>query len=199
VISAIVLAAGLARRFGSAKPLALFNGKQLVRHVVECFAGFDVIVVVPASATGYDAALAGTHARLVVNERPRGLSSSLRSGLAAINADTQAVLVALSDQPTIDRDVIELIVNEWSKTRAHIVAPVYRGERGHPVLFDAAVFPELHALRGDRGARKVIERDPGRVRLITVEREAPRDVDTPGDLAALNNPVAKRNRTQGTK
>jgi len=186
VVSAIVLAAGLARRFGSAKPLALYAGKPLVRCVVERFTGFDVVVVIPAPAADYDSALAGTHTRRVINERPiDGLSSSLRAGVAALDARTQAVLVALADQPTIERDVIESIVAEWHRTRALIVAPVYRGERGHPVLFDATVFPELRELTGDRGARDVIERDPGRVRLINVDREPPRDVDTPDDLAAL--------------
>ena len=191
MISAIVLAAGLARRFGSAKPLALYAGKPLVRCVVERFAGFDVVVVIPAPVADYDAALAGTSTRRVINERPSdGLSSSLRAGIAALDARTQAVLVVLADQPTIERDVIESIVAEWRNTRALIVAPVYRGERGHPVLFDAAVFPELRALTGDRGARDVIEREPGRVRLITVDREPPRDVDTPDDLEILNKRVA---------
>jgi molybdenum cofactor cytidylyltransferase len=190
VISAIVLAAGLARRFGSAKPLALYGGKPLVRCVVEQFTGFDVVVVIPAPAADYDAALAGASTRRVINERPSdGLSSSLRAGIAALDARTRAVLVALADQPTIDRDVIESIVAEWRNTRALIVAPVYRGERGHPVLFDATVFPELRELSGDRGARDVIERDPSRVRLISVDREPPRDVDTPDDLAILNDPT----------
>lgn len=191
VISAIVLAAGLARRFGSAKPLALYTGKPLVRCVVERFTGFDVVVVVPPPAADYDAALAGTSTRRVINERPSdGLSSSLRAGVAALDARTQAVLIALADQPTIERDVIESIVAEWRNTRALIVAPVYRGERGHPVLFDAAVFPELRELTGDRGAREVIERDPSRVRLIAVDREVPRDIDTPDDLEILNNRIA---------
>ncbi len=186
MISAIVLAAGLARRFGSAKPLALYAGQALVRHVVERFTGFDVIVVLPAPAADYHAALAGTRTRQVINERPSdGLSSSLQVGLAALDPRTQAVLIALADQPTITSDVVAAIVREWRETGAQIVAPVYRGERGHPVLFDAAVFPELRALTGDRGAREVIERDPSRVRLVPVDRDMPRDVDTPEDLAAL--------------
>ena len=69
MISAIVLAAGLARRFGSAKPLALYNGNPLVRCVVERFTGFDIVVVIPAPAADYEAALAGTSTRRVINER----------------------------------------------------------------------------------------------------------------------------------
>jgi molybdenum cofactor cytidylyltransferase len=193
VISAIVLAAGFARRFGSAKVLALHEGKPLVRHVVECLASAHVaetIVVVPP-APEYSAALATSGARIVENERAGdGMSSSLMLGLRAVDPRAKAVLVALADQPTVARDVVDLLVREWRRTRADIVAPNYRGERGHPVLFGAAVFPELRMLKGDRGARDVIERDRSRVHLVAVDRDPPRDVDSPDDLTALGQPRA---------
>jgi CTP:molybdopterin cytidylyltransferase MocA len=53
------------------------------------------------------------------------------------------------------------------------------------VLFAADVFAELSALRGDRGAREVIERDARRVRIVDVALPAPVDVDEPAALAAL--------------
>ena len=55
----------------------------------------------------------------------------------------------------------------------------------HPVLFDAALFPELLALDGDVGARAVIARDASRVVEVAIEWPAPRDVDTIEDLEAL--------------
>ncbi|MGQ0641903.1 MAG: nucleotidyltransferase family protein [Gemmatimonadaceae bacterium] len=188
MISAIVLAAGLARRFGSAKTLALYRAKPLVRHVVDCLALPDIhetIVVIPGLAE-YAAPLAQSGARLVMNERASdGMSSSLLVGLGSIDPRTQAILVALADQPTIAREVVLALIREWHTTRAHIVAPLYRGERGHPVLFDAAAFPELRMITGDRGARDVVDRDPSRVRLVALDREAPRDVDIPLDLESL--------------
>ena len=189
MICAIVLAAGLARRFGSGKTLAKYQGKALVRHVVDAVSGpevSDVLVVAPSPATGYADALAGSRARVVVNDRSdAGMSRSLLVGLDAIDAATEAVIIALADQPTIARSVVDSLVREWRTAKAEIVAPVYRGERGHPVLFNASVFPELKLLTGDRGAREVIERDPSRVRLIHIDADVPRDVDTPEDLAAL--------------
>lgn len=189
MLSAIILAAGQARRFGSAKPLALYEGRALVRHVVEVLDVSDVddlVVVVPSPGEPYGAALAGTRARTVVNEDPEeGMSRSLRVGLSALVATTEAMVVALADQPTIERTVVLTLIREWRRTRQHIVAPVYRGERGHPVLFGAAVWPELRTLVGDRGARDVFDRDPSRVLLVQVDRDMPRDVDTPDDLDAL--------------
>ncbi|MGH7696729.1 MAG: nucleotidyltransferase family protein [Gemmatimonadaceae bacterium] len=192
MISAIVLAAGLARRFGSEKPLALLDGKSLVRHVVDIVTlpeVADVIVVIPPSGGSYEQALAGSRARTVVNDQPAlGLSSSLGVGIRAIEHTSQAVLIALADQPTIDRAVVESIVREWRTTHALIVAPTYRGERGHPVLFDCAVFGELLSIEGDRGARELIERDASRVRLVTVDAAMPPDVDTAADLSKLALP-----------
>jgi molybdenum cofactor cytidylyltransferase len=95
------------------------------------------------------------------------------------------VIIALADQPTIAPSVVDSLVHEWRTAKVAIVAPLYRGERGHPVLFAASVFPELQLLTGDRGAREVIERDPTRVRLVRVDSDVPRDVDTREDLAAL--------------
>ncbi|HEY7566413.1 MAG TPA: nucleotidyltransferase family protein [Gemmatimonadaceae bacterium] len=189
MISAIVLAAGLARRFGSAKPLAKHKGKALVRHVVDAVSVpevSDVLVVAPAPATGFADALAGSRARVVINEHSdAGMSRSLLAGLDALDAATEAVIIALADEPTIARSVVESLVREWRTAKAEIVAPVYRGERGHPVLFNASVFPELKLLAGDRGARAIIESDPGRVRLVPVDADMPKDVDTREDLAGL--------------
>lgn len=191
MISAIVLAAGLARRFGGNKQLATYRGQPLVRHVVNCLhdaAVREVVVVVSQQQAAYLAALAGvaTPVRLVAVDQPElGMSHSLQRGLSALHPRTAAVLVALADQPTIPRSVVKSLVREWQTTKSMIVAPSYRGERGHPVLFDAAVFPELYAISGDRGARDVIDVDPSRVALVFIDADPPGDVDTPQDLAAL--------------
>lgn len=195
MLSGIVLAAGRARRFGSAKPLALYEGRPLVRHVVEVLDVPDVqelLVVVPTPEELYRAALVGTRARTLVNDQPdEGMSRSLRIALGALAPSTDAIVIALADQPTIERDVVESLIREWRRTHQHIIAPVYRGERGHPVLFDATTWPELRAVTGDRGARDVIDRDPRRVLLLPFDRDVPRDVDTPEDLAGLWRPRAQ--------
>jgi len=72
------------------------------------------------------------------------------------------------------------------------VAPLYRGVQGNPVLFAAAVFPELRALTGDRGARSVVEKDPARVALVSFDLAMPADLDTFEDYERLRprvNPV----------
>jgi len=66
-----------------------------------------------------------------------------------------------------------------------IVAPLYRGVRGNPVLFAASLFPELRAVGGDQGARDIIARSPDRVTLVDVDADMPLDVDDRASLDAV--------------
>ena len=59
---------------------------------------------------------------------------------------------------------------------------------------DRAIFPELLALTGDRGARPVIARDPGRVEWVRVERPMPPDVDTPADYEKIRSAIRPQSR-----
>ena len=86
---------------------------------------------------------------------------------------------------------IDAVIEAFDHGGASIVASAYRGERGHPVIFSAALFPELLATAGDRGARDVIARDPARVRLVELGCAMPRDVDTAGDLADVERLLAR--------
>ncbi|MGH8733723.1 MAG: NTP transferase domain-containing protein, partial [Burkholderiales bacterium] len=49
----------------------------------------------------------------------------------------------LGDQPWLPADVIPALVARHRRSGAAIVAPVYRGVQGNPVLFGASVFGEL--------------------------------------------------------
>ncbi len=189
MLTALVLAAGASRRFGSQKLLAPVRGIPLVRASVErvLAAGPErTVVVVGHDAAAVRAALAGLPVTIVVNPAPEeGLSASLRAALAAVPANADAVLVALGDQPIGRDEVIPALVARFGGDAAAIVAPRYRGMQGLPVLFSRRVFPELEALTGDRGARRVVERDPSRVVYVDFDFPMPPDVDTPADLDIL--------------
>jgi molybdenum cofactor cytidylyltransferase len=190
-VSAVVLAAGGATRFGSQKLIARVGAEPLVRcAVVNVLEGGidDCIVVVGAEAAAVGAALDGLEVRLVHNRRwAEGMSTSLAAGIGAARGAV-AALIVLGDQPTIPARVHRGIIDAYRALGAPIVVARYAGERGHPVLFDATVFPELVAVRGDRGARDVLARDPARVLSVDFPSSPPPDVDTPSDLATLALP-----------
>jgi molybdenum cofactor cytidylyltransferase len=187
VITAIVLAGGASRRFGSQKLLADFDGEPVIRHSVRRLLAADpddVLVVAGCDGQRVLAALDGLAVRIVMNDGwSEGLSSSLRVGIAALGATTSGALIALGDQPGVRSEDVRALLAAHASSDREIAVPVYRGERGHPVLFDRSVFPELLGIRGDRGAREVIERDPGRVLKVAFDAPQPLDVDTPEALA----------------
>ena len=188
MIVGLLLAAGGARRFGSQKLIAPVNGEPLARRAAATLgAATDALVVVVGhEGERVRAALDGLDAQLVMNDEwADGLAASVRAGVAALEARATAVVIALGDQPELDRAVIDAVIARWRQSGLPIVAARYRGAQGHPVLFGRPIFRELAALSGDRGAKSVIERDAARVAYVDVDAPMPRDVDRPADLARL--------------
>ncbi|GMV10401.1 MAG: hypothetical protein AMXMBFR55_21350 [Gemmatimonadota bacterium] len=189
MIGAVVLAAGRAERFGGDKVLVPLRGVPVVRHVVDRLVragAAPVVVVGGGAAEGVRVALAGTGAEVVVNPEPaRGLSASLRVGVEALPATCDAFFVALGDQPFVEVDVLRRLAEAWRGCNAAAVVPIYRDGQGNPVLFDGTMRRRLRALAGDAGARTLLAAMGDRVVRVAVDADAPRDIDTPADLQAL--------------
>ena len=189
VISAILLAAGSARRFGSQKLLHRLGAFELVHHAATAIVGppvEELVVVIdrPPDASNVALALWSFEPRFAVSPG-KGMASSLAAGVAALDPSSEAVLVALGDEPRVPFEAIERVVARYRAGGADVVVPRYRGTRGHPVLFSRAVYPELLALTGDHGARAVTDRDPERLAFVDIDLPKPIDVDRPEDLARL--------------
>jgi molybdenum cofactor cytidylyltransferase len=193
VIAALLLAAGLGRRFGGPKLTQELRGKPLVRWSADALrtalgAANPLVVVVPPAPRSHDIelALAGLAARFVVNPDPEaGMGASLACGIAALEESVEAALIALGDEPALSPAWVERVVARYREGGVAIVAPTFQGVRGHPVLFARGVFPELRPLGGDAGARQVVDRDAARVAVVELGEPKTADVDTAEDLARL--------------
>lgn len=187
MIAGLLLAAGRSTRFGADKLCAKLDGKAVIRWSVAALAPLDVVyVVIPPGADAATQALSRLDVRFVVNlGRDEGMASSIRAGIAALPDEVQAVVIALADQPRAAESVTRALCERWRAGDVAAVAPMYSDGRGHPVLFGRECFGALLALRGDVGARGVLDGLGARVALVQVADAMPADVDTPEALRAL--------------
>ncbi len=191
-IAAIVLAAGRSTRMGGAnKLLAEINGRPLVRIAAEgAFASQarPVIVVTGHQRERVEAALKGLDVRLAHNpEVAKGLSTSLKAGIAEVPPDVDGAIVCLGDMPQVSAQLIDLLLAAFDPEKgALVVVPTINGKRGNPVVWSRRFFPELTALDGDIGARHLIASYPEAVTEVPLAGNAALiDVDTPDALRAV--------------
>lgn len=191
---AVVLAAGLGRRFGGGKLLAPWgDGVLLDGALAAAFAApvEQVLVVTGADAARVSAAAAafaigaGEEARLKLVHAPdfdEGMGASLRAGASAVPSTSAGVLVLLGDMPRTPHVVLEPLVAAV-RAGAPAAAPAFEGRRGNPVALGPELFPALRSLGGDAGARSLLQGLGGRLVLIPSPDDGVLfDVDQPGDL-----------------
>jgi CTP:molybdopterin cytidylyltransferase MocA len=192
-IAGIVLAAGTSSRMGRNKLAETLRGKPLVRHAVDAALAsrLDPVLVV----TGHEpeklrAALAGAAVTIVPNAHyEEGLSTSLKAGVKAVPEDCDGAMVLLGDMPGITPDLIDRIVAAFDPAAGSgICVATAHKRRGHPVLWARSFFRQLMALKGDKGARALLETQADQVVEIEADDDAPLvDIDTPEALAACRS------------
>lgn len=195
-IAGVILAAGQSRRMGPInKLLAEIDGKPMVMHAIEAVSAVTdstVIVVTGHEENAVQAALQGTNVRFVYNpEYARGLSTSLKAGIEAIEGDYDGALVCLGDMPGIGPAHLERLIAAFAPDKEQeICVPTFNGKRGNPVLWHKNFFPAIKALSGDVGARHLIGENPNQVIEVPMDDDAIlTDLDTPEVLADY---IAKR-------
>ena len=185
----LVLAAGASTRLGSPKQLARVRGRPALQIVVEtatAVAAQSVTVVVGAHAADIMPMLSRKGVSTAVNRRwDEGLGASLRAGIAALPSSCAAVLVVLGDQVALTPDDLRRLAAAWKGQDSVIAAAVYQGRPGVPAIFPRWCFEELAQIKGDQGAKHVIQRHLSRLVQVPMPNAAI-DLDTPEDLARLN-------------
>jgi molybdenum cofactor cytidylyltransferase len=200
-VAGIVLAAGQSRRMGENKLLSRYGGHPLVIHAVDAAleAGLDPVCVVTGhERVRVEAAVRERTVRCAHNAAfADGLSGSLAAGIAALDAGCDAAVVLLGDMPKVRAEHVARLLAAFAHAgRDAICVSVHAGQRGNPVLWPARDFPALAALRGDGGARALVQAAADRVQRVSMPDDAVLiDVDSPADLHALTAVPAERTET----
>jgi molybdenum cofactor cytidylyltransferase len=200
-VSAVVLAAGRSKRAGSVNKLLLpWNGRPLLGHVLAALRASQTSEIVVV--TGYQAgriaplaraALAGSgKKRRIVHAAgfPLGLSASLKAGIGAVSPGAHGVLVCLGDMPLLTPETIDSLLSNFTRRDAAAL-PLFGKRRGNPVILSRRLFPQVMRLTGDKGARSILKRCRGPVRLVPVaDRAVLLDIDRREDWMALRKDSA---------
>jgi molybdenum cofactor cytidylyltransferase len=191
-IAAVILAAGRSTRMGGPnKLLAEIGGRPLIRIAAEealASRAGPVIVVTGHQREKVEAALQGLDVKRVHNPNfADGLSTSVKTGLAAVPEAADGAIVCLGDMPQVRAQLIDKLIGAFDPERgALVVIPTIDGKRGNPVVWSRRFFPELMALEGDVGARNMIARYAEAVAEVPLtDTAALIDVDTPEALAEV--------------
>jgi molybdenum cofactor cytidylyltransferase len=190
-VAAIVLAAGGSARMGRNKLLFPLSGETVLRRAARqaTAAGLDPVVVVLGHEAGRARAeLAGLACRPVVNPHwAQGINGSLRTGLAALPAETTAAVVMLADMPFVTTEMLRTLVERWRDGTAPLVISEYDGVNAPPMLYGRALFPELLAMEGEGCGRQVVRRHREEAAVVAWPAAALADLDVPEDYERVVN------------
>ena len=190
MIGAVILAAGQSRRMGRNKMLLPFAASTVLETIVTEIAACAQIanrVVVTGHQTDEIAALLGAYpVRCAFNPAyaQADMLVSIQVGLRTLSTEATAALIVLGDQPRIQRAVIEQVIT--AQQPQTIVIPSYQMKRGHPILIDRALWPDVLALPETATLRDFIRAHEDQIRYVVVETDSVlNDMDTPEDYDAM--------------
>jgi molybdenum cofactor cytidylyltransferase len=196
-VAVVLLAAGRSTRMGGPnKMLAEANGQPLVVHAVKAALASQAIEIVVVLGhmgdqvrSAIDEALGTPPQRLrfVTNsDFAEGLSTSVRTGIAALGVGIDAAIVQLGDMPGVTSGLLDRLMAAFSPVEGRsICVPTVAGKRGNPVLWARRFFAEIAQIAGDTGAKHLIGEHADLVCEVEMTGEAAiTDIDTPEALAA---------------
>ena len=181
---AILLAAGSSQRFGGHKLSHLIDGVPMaLKSAITLKSALGAVMVGMRPQDELAPILSGHGLSVILCDRaPEGMGGTLAQVVAAAPETAAGYIIALADMPFVSADSIRAVAAAL-QGGAKLVAPVYRGQRGHPVGLAASYRDELLALGGDAGARDIIRRDAAYLQLVDVDDPGVVwDVDTRADL-----------------
>lgn len=184
---------------GSCKQVIEVHGQSLLARVIssvlESRVG-EVIVVLGYKSEEVRNEVSDEDVKTVINpDFEKGMNTSLKVGVRKASDEADAVLVVLADQPLLECETINSLVEAYENNNFKIIVPFYKGKRGNPVILDMSLKNKLMNIQGDVGARSIIKNKKEHV--LSVEVDTPSvilDVNTEKDLETVRKTLMKKKK-----
>ncbi len=174
----IVLAAGMSRRFGGTKQLAKIGTKLLINYTIEKLPANseDTFVVLGAKSDDVKNSIT-PKCNLLINEQwQEGIASSIRTAISQIGSNYSHVLICLADQVALRSDDYKKLESKARELPENIICARYANLLGVPAIFPNKYYDELCSLKGDTGARRLLNNNKD---IVPIDiPEAATDIDT---------------------
>lgn len=187
MISAIIMASGYSRRMKKNKLLLEYKGKTLIQQTIEMVlkCDFSQIILV---AREKEILQLGKNSGLTVIENKnadRGISESIKLGVTYAD-DCDGYMFFTADQPLLNVNIINKLLQLFCKDKSHIIVPHYAGRRGSPVIFPKKFKQDLLHLQGDVGGKVIINKYSQQVCFVEIDDEKSLfDIDTQEDYKKI--------------
>ncbi len=145
----------------------------------------EVIAVTGHRAADVEQALAGQSVRCVFNPNyaTGEMLSSIQTGIAALDAGSDAVLVCLGDQPQMEAATLSAVLREGERTGwQRVIIPSYRMRAGHPILIPSYFYMQI--MNATESLRTALRSATNSIDYLTLDTPTIlADLDTPDDYA----------------
>jgi len=174
MIPCILLSAGLSRRFGSPKALAMLNGETVIERLQKLLlkTKIDEIIVVLGAYADLIKPHLLNHKRVKVvynKDYNFGQTSSFKTGLRNISDGVRGIMLLPVDYPLIREETVNALIERFSDNASSIVVPAFEGKKGHPPLFPIGLRDEFLDLNNENGLNVIAHSHQAETTILPVE------------------------------
>ena len=181
IIDTVVLAAGCSARTGNKNKLLLnFRNKTLASYAINAARNSKSNCV--HIVTGYQnhrlvTTFENTAVHFIYNPQYRdGIANSISRAVQELYQKVDGLIFSLADMPWVTSNHFDMLIDAFNENK--VCAMHYLGQRGHPILFPRNWFDDLTKLRGDKGAKNLLDDANESITVVEAENNSIlRDID----------------------